>query len=261
MCRLLGYLGKAIELEQILYQPDHSLIVQSYQPKEMTAGFVNADGFGFGWYHPQKDTQPYCYKNILPIWSDINLPSLSRYVETECVLGYVRSATPPIAVDLSNCQPFSHDRLLFVHNGFINHFRQSLYRPIRNLLSDEIYQAINGMTDSEHIFALILNEWRQYPQHSLKSALESALKLLTHLAKNSHTYFSANTILSDGKQLVASRYANRHPVPSLYWWQNEAKDGVILASEPLFSGNWQQCPENSLICVTENLEVTISSIS
>lgn len=77
-----------------MYKSEHSLIVQSYQPREMTSGVVNADGFGVGWYHIQKDTDPFIYKNTLPIWNDINLPSLSRYVESKSVLAYVGSATP-----------------------------------------------------------------------------------------------------------------------------------------------------------------------
>ena len=48
MCRLLGYLGEPILLDAILYKPEHSLIVQSYDPREMTSGLLNADGFGIG---------------------------------------------------------------------------------------------------------------------------------------------------------------------------------------------------------------------
>ncbi|MEG3436051.1 ergothioneine biosynthesis protein EgtC [Pannus brasiliensis CCIBt3594] len=263
MCRLLGYLGRSIELDRILCKPEHSLIVQSYQPREMTAGVVNADGFGVGWYHPTKDTAPYRYQSILPIWGDVNLPSLSRYVETGCTLAYVRSATPPATVDFSSCQPFTFDRLLFVHNGFIHNFRQTLYRRVRELLSDEIYRSIQGTTDSEHIFALILHEWQNFPEHSLDLTLQSALHQLTELAKKASTYFSANTILSDGKQLVASRYSNRHPVPSLYWLRDDPNypDSVIIASEPLFRGDWNSCPENSVIRVGENLDLTIHPIA
>lgn len=148
MCRLLGYLGLPILLDTILYKPEHSLIVQSYQPRFMTSGVLNADGFGVGWYHQNQDTEPFTYKNILPIWSDINLPSISRYVESGCAIAYVRSATSGQAVDLSNCQPFGLDRILFVHNGFVQNFRSSVYRPIRELFSDRTYQLINGTTDS-----------------------------------------------------------------------------------------------------------------
>lgn len=49
MCRLLGYLGKPIQLDRLLLKPEHSLVVQSYQPQEMTAGLLNADGFGLSY--------------------------------------------------------------------------------------------------------------------------------------------------------------------------------------------------------------------
>ena len=263
MCRLLGYLGKTIQLDKLLYKPEHSLIVQSYQPREMSSGILNADGFGVGWYHEQKDTNPYIYKNILPIWSDINLPQISRYVESGCVLGYVRSATPGLEVDLSNCQPFTNEGLLFIHNGFIHNFRKTLYRPIRNCLDDFTYQLIKGTTDSEHIFALVINELQASPDRSLETALANTLTKLTHLAKSYKIYFSANLIISKGKQLVASRYSNRTPTPTLYWLRDDPlyPDAVILASEPLFEGNWNHCPEHSIISVGEDLEVNITSVS
>jgi len=43
-----------------------SLIVQSYQPREMNSGLLNADGFGVGWYHLQRDTDPFTYKIYSP---------------------------------------------------------------------------------------------------------------------------------------------------------------------------------------------------
>ena len=263
MCRLLGYIGNKTQLHHLLYQPKHSLIVQSYQPKEMTAGLLNADGFGLGWYHPHKQDSPYIYKNTLPIWTDINLPHLSRYVDSQCFLGYVRSATPPLAVDLSNCQPFTHQQILFIHNGFINNFRSSLYRPLRNSLSDDIYQLIHGTTDSEHIFALVIEQWRQSPHLNLTEVLSQSLTYLTQLARSHQVYFSANILISDGQQIVASRYSNRSPVPSLYWVKDDLNypDGVIIASEPLFEGKWLSCPENSIITVGETLEVQLQSIS
>ncbi|PSF37135.1 ergothioneine biosynthesis protein EgtC [Aphanothece hegewaldii CCALA 016] len=262
MCRLLGYIGSPLHLEKILDKPEHSLIVQSYQPREMTSGVVNADGFGLGWYNAHQDTLPYIYKNILPIWNDVNLPYLNRYVESGCVLAYVRSATPPNPVDYSNCQPFIKDKILFIHNGFIHNFRQTLYRPIRNVLSDEIYQFITGTTDSEHIYGLILNELQKDSNTNLTQALQQTLVFLTDLAKHYHVFFSANIILSDGKQLVASRYSNRNPTPTLYWLKNDSlyPNGGFIASEPIFQGDWNRCSEGSIITIGENLDVNISPI-
>lgn len=262
MCRLLGYLGPSISLDRLLYKPEHSLIVQSYRPREMNSGILNADGFGVGWYDSQKDTNPYCYKNILPIWNDTNLPSLSRYVESGCVLGYIRSATLGQAVDMSNCQPFEHERLLCIHNGFIKNFRQTLYRPMRDRLGDTAYQAIKGNTDSEHIFALMLDQLLANGSATLEQALQTTLVNLDQLAKTHQVAASANMIVSDGKRLIASRFATDKTPPSLYWLRDDPTfpEAVIIASEPLFEGNWNSFPEQSIISVGQDLEIEIERV-
>ena len=266
MCRLLGYLGPTIQLERLLYKPEHSLIVQSYQPREMTSGVVNADGLGIGWYHAQHNVDPFTYKSTLPIWNETNLPELSRYIESACVLAYVRSATPGQALDMSNCQPFRDGRFLLIHNGFISNFRKTLYRPIRERLSDRIYQSINGTTDSEHLFALFLNELEislnrtedgSTSHCAIARALHTTLITLTELAKVYQVSFSANMIVSDGHHLIASRYAYGTTAPSLYWITNDPTypDSVIIASEPLFTGNWNKFPNGSILNVGKNVEI------
>ncbi|NER34910.1 MAG: ergothioneine biosynthesis protein EgtC [Oscillatoria sp. SIO1A7] len=262
MCRILGYLGSPIQLDRLLYQPEHSLIVQSYQPREMTAGTINADGYGIGWYHQKQETQPFTYKNILPIWSDINLPELTRYIESGCILANIRSATPGQAIDLSNCQPFNYDRLLFVHNGFIQNFRTSLYRPIRDRLSDTAYQLIKGSTDSEHIFALFVNTWQASPNISLEKALQQTLITLHELATQHQVKASATIIISDGHQAISSRFSTHLPSPTLYWLRDDPQfpTSVVLASEPLFAGNWISCPENSIFSIGEDFEERICPI-
>ncbi len=262
MCRLLGYLGSPIQLDHLLYKTEHSLIVQSYLPREMTSGVVNADGLGIGWYHTERDVNPFTYKNTLPIWNETNLPELSRYVESGCVLGYVRSATPGQALDLSNCQPFREQRLLFIHNGYIDNFRKTLYRPIRDRLSDQVYQSTNGTTDSEHIFALLINQLQAFPESSIEQALHNTLVTLTELAQDHQVSFRANVIISDGDHLVASRYAYGTLAPTLYWLRDDPTypDAVIIASEPLFTGNWNSLPNSSILSVGKNLEIHINQL-
>ena len=262
MCRLLGYLGKPIQLSQILCQPEHSLIVQSYDPREMTSGVVNADGYGIGWYHPQRETEPFTYKHILPAWSDVNLPQLSRYIESGCILANVRSATAGQAVDFSNCQPFSYQGLLFVHNGFIQNFRQSLYRPIRDSLSDRAYKMIDGSTDSEHIFALLIDTWQASPGITLEQALQQTLKTLHELADKHQVKASANIIITEGNRLIASRFSTHSPAPSLYWLKDDRTfpESIIIASEPLFVGEWIPCTENSILTIGVDREPDIHPI-
>ena len=259
MCRLLAYFGSPIEPEKLIYQPEHSLYIQSYNPKETVTTTVNADGVGIGWYDLQKDTEPFIYKNILPIWSDTNLPYLSRYIKTDNFLSYIRSATPGQAANLSNCQPFCDRNYLFTHNGFIENFRQTLYQPIRTCISSDIYQKIEGTTDSEHIFALFLH-YLASTEGNLEAALQNTLDTLINLVQPYKIKVLANIIVSDGLQLVACRFAINAVAPSLYWL-NDIDKSLIIASEPLFSGNWNSFKENSLLCSKKTDNVVKNGIS
>jgi predicted glutamine amidotransferase len=62
--------------------------------------------------------------------------------------------------------------------------------------------------------------------------------------------------------LIASRFAHRATVPSLYWIKDslDYPDSVILASEPIFAGDWQICPMQSIITVNKNLQIEILPI-
>jgi len=250
MCRLVGYLGQEpIPLENLISKTKHSLTVQSYQPQEMTAGLLNADGFGIGWYAPEQ--APFLYKNTLPIWNDINLLHLTRYVRSHCILANIRSATPGQSLDLANCQPFSDGGVLGIHNGFIDNFRRSLYRPMRCLLEDKYYQNISGNTDSEHILALFFQNLA-LTSGSMVVALQKTLATVLELCSQYGVNASLNLIVSDGQQLVASRCASRSPIPSLYWLQN--REGVIIASEPLFDHpDWVSLAGNTILAIAPDL--------
>ena len=52
MCRWLSYTGSPVLLDELLYKPAHSLIVQSLHAT-MGAETTNGDGFGVGWYGDQ----------------------------------------------------------------------------------------------------------------------------------------------------------------------------------------------------------------
>ncbi|MDZ8187282.1 MAG: ergothioneine biosynthesis protein EgtC [Nostoc sp. ChiSLP02] len=249
MCRLIGYLGNAIRLEKLLYQEEHSLEKQSYNPQELMSGMVCADGAGIGWY--DEAGKSFIYRNTIPLWNDTNLQQLSQYVQSNCTVGYVRLAGIGESLDISNCQPFRSGKLLFVHNGEISSFQQTLYRPIRDRLSDSTYRLIKGMTDSEHIFALLVETWQSSVDSNLLSALSITLQKLTDLAQKYDTTFSANIIVSDGQTMAAVRYAYDTPAPTLYWSYEDENNSnaVIVASEPLSEQNWVPFQEQSILLV------------
>ena len=82
------------------------------------------------------------------------------------------------------------------------------------------------------------------------------------MAKSHQVKVSANIVFSDGNRLIASRFSTNAPPPSLYWLKNHQNfpKSVIIASEPLFTGNWTACPENSIISVGEDCDTQIKPI-
>ena len=231
MCRLLAYAGPAVPLSALLTAPDHALLVQSYAPKEMTSGTLNADGYGFAWYDAGLRPEPFCYRTILPMWNDANLDQLAGYVRSGHVLANVRSATPGQALDFSNTQPFVAGRLAAMHNGFVADFRTTLYRLIRNGIGEDAYAALAGNTDSEHLFAWILHHVEA--DGDLAGGVARAFDELAALAPD--VRMSLNFVFSDGDTIVATRHARHAPCPTLYLGRDLAaySDAVLIASEPL----------------------------
>ena len=265
MCRLIIYLGQATRLERVISEPEHSLVVQSYRPAEMTSGVVNADGFGVGWYNRALDDTPCVYKSPSPIWSDQNLPALSHHIASECIFANVRSATLGQAVDYSNCQPFTSGPFLFMHNGYIENFRSAMMRQIREVLRDEYYTAIAGSTDSEHIFALLLHflHGRPFSLQTGVAAMSETIDQLLRWSRAKGVHVALNLALTNGSCVVASRWASEAPAPSLYYTINSLffPRAAVIASERLFtSSDWVAVPEGSLVAFDADLTLHRSDL-
>jgi glutamine amidotransferase len=265
MCRLIAYLGKATRLERVISEPEHSLLIQSYRPAEMTSGVVNADGFGVGWYNRALDDTPCVYKSTSPIWSDQNLPALSRHLASACIFANVRSATPGQAVNYSNCQPFAFGPLLFMHNGYIENFRAALMRQIRDALHDEYYTTIAGSTDSEHIFALLLHflHGRPLSLQTMLAAMAETIEQLLQWARPKGVRVALNLALTNGECMAAARYASEAPAPSLYYTTNSPffpQAAVVASERPFASSDWLAVPEGSFVAFDADLTLHRSDL-
>ncbi|MEO0770640.1 MAG: ergothioneine biosynthesis protein EgtC [Cyanobacteria bacterium J06649_4] len=275
MCRILGYLGPAISLDRLVLKPKHSMWVQSYKPRELDAAVLNGDGFGLGWHGSQEPgaeglREPYVYRNILPMWNDRSLEDLCRYIRSDNFVVNLRSATAKMPVDLSNCQPFKWSiqgkQILFVHNGLIENFFDTLYRPMREQLCDKAYRSIQGLTDSEHIFALLIHYLETQPGMNVAEALKQTMDAIAALANKANVRVAANIILSvreEGERdsfrgrLIALRYDNKQTAPSFYLLKNAANfpNSVMLSSEPLFEDNWQAYTQSELISIDSDQSI------
>ncbi len=158
---MVAYLGgPEVTLSSLVLEPEHSLLVQSYAPKEMMSGVVNADGFGVGWYAPWSGDEPAVYRSDGPLWSDRSFASIAPRIRARAIFAAVRSATPGLPVEESGTPPFASGPFMFAHNGAIEDFRRTAMRPLRDALSDASYAGLFGTTDSETIFAVLLDRLR-----------------------------------------------------------------------------------------------------
>jgi gamma-glutamyl hercynylcysteine S-oxide hydrolase len=265
MCRIVAYLGeREIPLSSLVLEPEHSLLVQSYAPKEMMSGVVNADGFGAGWYAPEVDGEPAVYRSNAPIWADRSFGSIAPRVRCATVLAAVRSASPGLPAEESGVPPFASGPYLFTHNGAIKSFRATAMRTLRDTLSDASYSELLGVTDSETIFALLLDRLRDPKVDPgdggvLAEATVETIRSVSITCTKLGVPASLNVGVTDGEVMVFIRYSTEGPGNSLYFVEDGRTfpNAVVVASERLDGdANWQQVPDRHLL-VADHKGVTL----
>ncbi|MEX1139010.1 MAG: class II glutamine amidotransferase [Bacteroidota bacterium] len=286
MCRFAAYIGDPIVLDELLYRPRNSLILQSYKAKEREEP-LNGDGFGVGWYDREFDPTPAVFHSVTPAWSNLNLQSIAKKTRSGCFFAHIRAATHNSPVLEVNCHPFSFGRFLWMHNGHIGGF-PLLKRKIVNLLSEELYLSIRGSTDTEHAFALFLNRLRGPESGAspfeMKVALLGMVEILQKLATDNNIEETSylNICVTNGDELIALRYVSDpvKPPHSLYWSQEgkyvidsegvpqlvdtvSSEMGIIVSSEKLTprEKDWNEIPPNHLVMVDRNHTVKVEKVS
>lgn len=282
MCRLVAYLGHDVLLEDVLVKPVNSIVMQSLHARESTIP-TNGDGFGLGWYAPEISEVPALFKSISPAWNDNNLLNLTAKIKSPCFFAHVRAASAG-GVTHYNCHPFVHDKWMLMHNGELHNFI-SIKRHLRHLLDDDIYNWIQGETDSEHLFALFLQLSRgkdltrlSVVADILEETFAQVIDLIKVFSKAGPSFF--NVCLTDGKRMIATRYctAKRIPPESMHYslgsrfvakkgrfhmlQENGEKATLLISSEKLtdFEAEWHDVPPNHLIMVENDLTIQLRSL-
>ena len=282
MCRLLAYMGTPIIIDKLLYQPKNSLVNQSINAKELEEP-LNGDGFGIGWYVPEVNFEPVTFVSVNPAWSNRNLRNLAPKIRTECFIAHVRAASVG-EVSESNCHPFQYKNLLMMHNGGVENFGL-IKRKIREPLTDELYNWIKGQTDSEHIFAYLLNHlFKNKATISPESVMDAFEKTFTDVKKmmkengiQDAAYL--NMFLTNGLFFVGTRYCTDPNEDPLTLYHSEGgryvvEDGishmtapedddqaVLVVSEKLTEeDHWTLIPANHFVVVENTLNVRVRPI-
>jgi predicted glutamine amidotransferase len=151
VCRWLAYSGAPILIEDLLYKPTNSLVVQSLH-SQLGAETTNGDGFGVGWYSDQPT--PGVFRSTEPAWNDRNLHELASQISSRRVLAHIRASTGS-PVQQTNCHPFRHQNWLMMHNGYIGGLHD-VRRDLILAIDPALFPEIEGTTDTELLFHLAL---------------------------------------------------------------------------------------------------------
>jgi predicted glutamine amidotransferase len=278
----MAYKGTPIVIDKLLYQPKNSLVNQSVNAKEIEEP-LNGDGFGIGWYVPEFNNEPATFVSVNPAWSNRNLRNLAPKIRTECMIAHVRAASVG-EVSESNCHPFQYKTLLMAHNGGVEEFHK-IKRKLREPLTDEMYNWIKGQTDSEHIFAYLVNTLiTQHKTIGVDEVVDSFEKTFTFLKKlmaengiKQEGYL--NMVVTNGLFMVATRYCTDPGWDPLTLYHSEGsryvvEDGttrleapedddhaVLVVSEKLTDdANWTMIPNNHFVIVEQSLNVRVKPI-
>ncbi len=253
MCRHAAYIGPTSAVGPMMTDLEHSLLVQSYRPRELLGDLtVNADGFGLAWYDSDVQPEPAQYANPFPIWNDPGLPSMGQLIRSHTFLGAVRNATEAGSNAAVNCAPFVDGVWSWSLNGYLRGFaEQWRTMMLADWISPERAARIRGTTDAEHLFQAFLTrvEDGQDPSQALKSLCRD----VASFAEQNGWKTQLNLLVSDGDQVWATRDGNQESCNSLYHlFDGEEFPGAhLIASEPLMDDpEWAPVDAGTLLVVS-----------
>jgi predicted glutamine amidotransferase len=266
MCRWIAYTGSPVLIEDLLYVPENSLIVQSLHA-QLGVEPTNGDGFGVGWYGDGE--LPGRYRSIEPAWNDRNLREIAGLIRSRLVLAHVRASTGT-PVQQSNCHPFRHGHRLWVHNGALAGF-PAMKRDLLLAVDPALFPDIEGSTDSELFFYLALSFGLE---EDPPAAVARAVGLIEDVGRRLGEPFPVQMTVAttDGETLWAFRYSSEGRSRSLFHSTDISTlraqypdnpvlhkvpdDARLVVSEPLgrLRGAWREVPEGTCIRIRHGEE-------
>lgn len=259
MCRLVVYAGERGPVAPVMFGGEHSLHEQSFRPKEMMNGSLNADGYAVAWYH---EGRPVRVADDRPIWQDGDLERLLETVQSTMAVAGVRNATPGMPYGLADVAPMILNQWTFTLNGYVSDFRHRFMREFRRDLPDPLYGKIRGTSDTETLFLMAIAEVER--GLSLSAALASVARTTIDAANREGVEAQLNMALTDGETASVSRAGSPDRSNSLYVAEASSlvAPGTLVASEPLDERpTWQEVGHDQVVELRPGKEFTILDLS
>jgi glutamine amidotransferase len=232
---------------------------------------------------------PFVYRvTTLPVF-DRNLENLARKIAPRCLLAHVRGALggPEDVVSQQNVHPFLYSgaHVALAHNGYLRDFGRMRY-GLLEFIRPELAQRIEGTTDSEWLYVLLLSQLDDpcgVPgPDELVAAVAQTLSIVRRVRERHDIRVSSpvNLFVSTGQCVIVTRFSFDYgwyppkeralleldlAYMSLWytlgdeylerggeWMMTPAGDrprSLILASEPLTRdvSTWLEVPEYSML--------------
>lgn len=241
-------------VECALVQAQNALITQSRGDQE---GLTHGHGWGVADY---PDGVPLVEKQAWAAYHGEHFEKKAARIYARTVVAHVRRATVG-SPSIENTHPFVHGRWIFAHNGTIPGFDDLRSRFLEAM--DPLHRIeIQGTTDSEHVFRLLLSHWMHRPADDLIQTVRSTLEQIVGWSRelNPQRKVGLNVVLTDGEQLVGSRlgrtlfFIERRDVfrcricgrPHVHHDPKQAYRAVEVASEAITDEAWKGVPDGTV---------------
>jgi predicted glutamine amidotransferase len=268
VCRLYGFLAtEATKVECSLVYAQNALMVQSRSDR---GGVSHANGWGVCTYQAGR---PQVTRQAWAAYHGEHFRRAAGRAYSTAVLAHVRRATVG-EISLVNTHPFTDGAWSFAHNGTLPGFA-SLRPSMLGAMTTRHRAALEGGTDSEHLFRLILSLRDQGAPMvaAVRRAVRQVRVWCDEWAPDEP--LGLNVLLSDGRRLIGVRWGR----PLCFVAREGVHDceicgfphvdhdpevdyrAVVVASEPITrSEAWTTIADGSLVTATAAAGLQVESI-
>jgi glutamine amidotransferase len=213
MCRVIGYLGPSLLLEDLLTKPANSLVNQSFDPEFHPLLQLGGAGFAAWEQGSAYADEPLVYKSCQAAFFDKNLQAISRKIRTDNLLAHVRatSYSDKGIISDENCHPFIYPnfKLALAHNGSLPGWRDMLQDIVAEC-KREVVARLTGSTDTEPLYCLLMSQYedptKDMDTQEILEGLRRFMDVLLHIKKKHDNKKVAKLkfFLADGNDLVVA---------------------------------------------------------
>ncbi len=255
MCRLYAFTAtEPTKVECTLVHAQNALMAQSTGDM---SGESHSEGWGIATFSNGK---PFVERQAWAAYHGEHFERTAANIYAKTVLAHIRRASVG-EPSLKNTHPFHVAPWVFAHNGTVPNFER--VKPMLLAQTDpQEAEAIQGQTDSEHVFAFIRSCLKAARGSEVVSIIRNAVLSVEMCSReiDPNTRPGLNIIMTDGQRVFGTRlgrtlyHVYRDNIvdcqicgfPHVHHDPATAYRASVIASEPLSDETWVEVPDRSI---------------